>query len=225
MNFLIVEDDIGINRGIKINLEMENHQSFTAFSMQEAREIFDRENIEFIILDVNLPDGSGFDFCKEIREKSEIPIIFLTACDLETDQVVGFSLGGDDYVTKPFSIAILKQRINSILKRCAKVKKSEIIKSGIFTLNLNSLTIDKDGEKLLLSQTEYKLLKFFIENKGKILTRDKILEYLWENEGEYVEEHAITVNINRIRGKIEENSKKPRYLKTVYGLGYIWSDK
>lgn len=225
MNFLVVEDDIGINRGIKINLEMDKHEVFTAFSLKEARKIFDKENIEFIILDVNLPDGSGFDFCKQIREKSEIPIIFLTACDLETDQVIGFSLGGDDYVTKPFSIAILKQRIYSILKRYTKSKKTDLIKSGVFTLNLDSLTIDKNGEKLLLSQTEYKLLKFFIENKGKILTRDKILEYLWANDSEYIEEHAITVNINRLRGKIEENSKKPKYLKTAYGLGYIWSDK
>lgn len=221
-NILILEDDKAINKGIKFNLELDKHRVYSAFSLKEAREIFKSNSLDFMILDINLPDGLGLDFCKEVRETSNVPILFLTACDLEVDQLMAFELGADDYITKPFSISILKQRINAIIKRCNRTIVSAIKKSGEFELDTEKLTLKKGEEQIVLAPTEYKVMKLFIENKGKVLTREFILEKLWDEDKEFVEEHTLTVNINRLRGKIEENPKKPKYIKTVYGMGYIW---
>ncbi|MGL5067635.1 MAG: response regulator transcription factor [Sarcina sp.] len=224
-NILILEDDKAINKGIKFNLEMDGYKVFGAFNIKEAKEIVINNKIEFMILDVNLPDGSGFDFCKEVRVNSNVPIIFLTACDLEVDQLMAFEFGADDYITKPFSISILKQRITAILKRC-KVEKVEnlLVRSGEFELDTERLSLKKGEENIILAPTEYKIIKLFIENKGQVLTRELILEKLWDDDAEFVEEHTLTVNISRLRNKIEDNPKKPKYIKTVYGMGYIWQE-
>ncbi|MGL4761168.1 MAG: response regulator transcription factor [Sarcina sp.] len=224
-NILILEDDKSINKGIKFNLEMDGYKVFSAFNIKEAKEIVINNKIEFMILDVNLPDGSGFDFCKEVRVNSNVAIIFLTACDLEVDQLMAFEFGADDYITKPFSISILKQRITAILKRC-KVEKVEnlLVRSGEFELDTERLSLKKGEENIILAPTEYKIIKLFIENKGQVLTRELILEKLWDDDAEFVEEHTLTVNINRLRNKIEDNPKKPKYIKTVYGMGYIWQE-
>ena len=223
-NILILEDDSSINKGIKFNLEIDGYKVLSAFKIDEARKIFSENKIDFMILDVNLPDGSGFDFCKEVRVKSSVPILFLTACDLEVDQLIAFELGADDYITKPFSISILKQRISAILKRCKSVVRegNNILKSGSFELDTERLSLKKGKENIILAPTEYKIIKLFIENKGKVLTREFILEKLWDDDVEFVEEHTLTVNINRLRNKVEENHKKPKHIKTIYGMGYIW---
>lgn len=222
-NLLIVEDDIMLNQGISFNFQMDGFNVISAFTLNEAREKLDKENIDIIILDCNLPDGSGFDFCKNIREKYTNPIIFLTACDTELDIITGLRIGADDYITKPFSINILRERVLTVLRRYGKNNiVSNIIKDGEFEIDLDKITVQKNGENIVLAPTEYKLLKKLILSKGEILTRQVLLEELWENE-EYVEEHALTVNINRLRNKIEDNPSKPRYIKTVYGIGYAWA--
>lgn len=222
-NLLIVEDDIMLNQGISFNFQMDGFNVISAFTLEEAREKLDKENIDIIILDCNLPDGSGFDFCKNIRDKYTNPIIFLTACDTEFDIIKGLRIGADDYITKPFSINILRERVLTVLRRCGKTNiASNIIKDGEFEIYLDKITVQKNGESIVLAPTEYKLLKKLILSNGEVLTRQVLLEELWENE-EYVEEHALTVNINRLRNKIEDNPSKPKYIKTVYGIGYVWA--
>ncbi len=222
-NLLIIEDDIMLNQGMSFNFQMDGFNVISAFTLKEAREKLDKENIDIIILDCNLPDGSGFDFCKNIREKYTNPIIFLTACDTELDIITGLRIGADDYITKPFSINILRERVLAVLRRCGKNNIAlNIIKDREFEIDLDKITVQKNGENIVLAPTEYKLLKKLILSKGEILTRQVLLEELWENE-EYVEEHALTVNINRLRNKIEDNPSKPRYIKTVYGIGYVWA--
>lgn len=222
-NLLIIEDDVMLNQGISFNFQMDGFNVISAFTLNEAREKLDKENIDIIILDCNLPDGSGFDFCKNIREKYTNPIIFLTACDTELDIITGLRIGADDYITKPFSINILRERVSTVLRRCGKNNiVSNIIKDGEFEIDLDKITVQKNGENIVLAPTEYKLLKKLILSKGEILTRQVLLEELWENE-EYVEEHALTVNINRLRNKIEDNPSKPKYIKTIYGIGYAWA--
>ncbi|MBC5625275.1 response regulator transcription factor [Clostridium sp. NSJ-49] len=222
-NLLIIEDDVMLNQGIAFNFQMDGFNITSAFTLEEAREKLDKENIDIIILDCNLPDGSGFDFCKNIRQKYTTPIVFLTACDTELDIITGLRIGADDYITKPFSINVLRERVLTVLRRCGKNSiSSNIIKEGEFKIDLDKITVQKNGESIVLAPTEYKLLKKLILSKGEILTRQVLLEELWENE-EYVEEHALTVNINRLRNKIEDNPSKPRYIKTVYGIGYAWT--
>lgn len=220
---LIVEDDKMLNQGISFNFQMDGFNVISAFTLKEARENLYKENIDIIILDCNLPDGSGFDFCKNIRAKYTNPIIFLTACDTELDIITGLRIGADDYITKPFSINILRERVSTVLRRCGKNNiVSNIIKDDEFEIDLDKITVQKNGENIVLAPTEYKLLKKLILSKGEILTRQVLLEELWENE-EYVEEHALTVNINRLRNKIEDNPSKPKYIKTIYGIGYAWA--
>ena len=222
-NLLIIEDDVMLNQGIAFNFQMDGFNITSAFTLEEAREKLDKENIDIIILDCNLPDGSGFDFCKNIRQKYTTPIVFLTACDTELDIITGLRIGADDYITKPFSINVLRERVLTVLRRWGKNSiSSNIIKEGEFKIDLDKITVQKNGESIVLAPTEYKLLKKLILSKGEILTRQVLLEELWENE-EYVEEHALTVNINRLRNKIEDNPSKPRYIKTVYGIGYAWT--
>ena len=224
-NILIVEDDLGINNGVKFNLEMDGFKCFSATSILEGKKIFDEYKIDLILLDINLPDGSGFNFCRDVRNSSNVPIIFLTACDLEVDQVIGFKVGGDDYITKPFSVSILNQRIQAVLRRSKVSKVNSNIKTGEFTLDLEMFSLMKNDEQIVLAPTEFKIMKIFMENKGQVLTRENLLSKLWNDDIDFVEEHTLTVNINRLRGKIEDNPKKPKFIKTVYGMGYIWTVK
>lgn len=220
---LIVEDDKALNNGIAFNLQFDGLEVEQAYNLSEAKRIIDNNEIDLIIQDVNLPDGSGFNFCKEIRKNYDMPIVFLTARDMELDEITGFKVGGDDYITKPFNLTILRERILSKLRRYKRLdSKINSITQGIFTLDLDKLALSKDSENIVLAPTEYKLIKKLMENKGKVLTRNALLEELWDKDSEFVEEHALTVNINRLRSKIEENSSKPKYIKTVYGMGYMW---
>lgn len=220
---MIVEDDKMLNQGISFNFQMDGFNVISVFTLKEAEEKISNEEIDIILLDVNLPDGNGFEFCKRIREKYINPIIFLTACDIELDIITGLRLGADDYITKPFSINILRERVLAVLRRYRKNNKvSNIFKSGKFTFDFDNMTIKKNDEVLILAPTEYKILKKLVTARGEVLTRQSILEAIWEND-KYIEEHALTVNINRLRIKIEDNPSKPKYIKTIYGIGYAWA--
>lgn len=220
---LLVEDDKMLNNGISFNLKYDGFEVITAFSLYEAREKLSNNTIDMVILDVNLPDGNGFDFCKEVREKYTMPILFLTACDMELDILTGFKLGADDYVTKPFSLNILRERILALFRRYGSLNRvNNIIVIDELVFDFDNMSFSKKGENIILAPTEYKIIKKLIENKGQVVTREVLLNEIWDNNSEFIEEHALTVNINRLRKKIEDNSSKPKYIKTIYGIGYMW---
>ena len=221
---LIIEDDITLNKGIMLTLRQNDINIKQAFTLEDSRNILKKEKIDLIILDVNLPDGNGFDFCKEIREKSTIPIIFLTACDMELDIVTGLELGADDYITKPFSLMVLRVRVMVALRRLENKNTNNKITIDNLILDFDKMEFAKDNNKINLSKTEQKLLKMLITNKGRVLTREQLIDNVWDNDSEFVEENALTVNIKRLREKIEDNKSKPKYIKTVYGIGYIFSE-
>lgn len=223
-HILIVEDDRALNSGIALALKNPNDTFIRCFSIKEAKEAWQKEHIDFIILDVNLPDGSGYDFLKLVRQDSDIPILMLTANDLEIDEVTGLSLGADDYMTKPFSLAVLRARIEALKRRAEKEAKKDrdIYEMDEFVFDYGKLSFTCRGEEITLSRNEQKLLKLFLENQGQVLTRELLVDRLWTDGAEYVDENALSVTVNRLRKKLETANKDSGYIQTVYGLGYIW---
>ena len=220
---LIVEDDEMLNQGISFNFQMDGFNVLSSTTLKDAEEKIRNKDVDILLLDVNLPDGNGFDFCKKIRDIYLNPIIFLTACDMELDIITGLRIGADDYITKPFNLNILREKVFVVLRRYYKSNKVEsTLKVGEFEFNFDKMSVLKNGDNVVLAPTEYKLLKKLVTSKGEVLTRQTLLETLWDND-EYIEEHALTVNINRLRNKIEDNPSKPKYIKTVYGIGYSWA--
>lgn len=214
---LIIEDDNALRSGLEFDLAAEGYSVVTAENGKAALERLDSADIA--LMDVNLPDMEGFELCRELKNKKNIPVIFLTCRDLEADELNGFSSGADDYITKPFSLPVLRKRISAVLKR-SKVL-GEVYSDGFLTVDFTKLTASAGSENIFFTPTEYKLLKIFIRSKGSVLTRQILLEKLWDGKGNFVDEHTLTVNINRIRGKIEDDDHK--YIKTVYGIGYVWN--
>lgn len=218
---LVVEDDMMLNSGLCYNLELDHYQAVFAYDTAMALEKIKDEPFDLIVLDVNLPDGSGFDLCKKIKAMQEVPIVFLTARDLESDVMVGFELGADDYITKPFNINIFRKKVAVILKRSGKSVDKDIYVCGELTIDFDKMVAIVKGESVIFTPTEYKMLKIFTNNPNILLTRQILLEKLWDYESNFVDEHTLTVNINRLRSKIETEDKK--YIKTVYGMGYLWA--
>lgn len=228
-NIMIVEDDDGLNRGISLILQKEGHTVFSSTTIQSGRNILGTETVDLILLDLNLPDGDGFDFCKEVRLTSNVPIIMLTARDLEIDEVIGLESGADDYITKPFSLSVLKARVQAMIRRniCLSniIKEKEaILCHGDLSLNMISMEVKRGDTLLELSGTEYKLLRYFMEHKNQILLKEQILDVIWDNHGSFVDDNTLAVNIRRLRLKIEEDPARPLKIKTIHGMGYQWSD-
>ncbi|KPI53765.1 transcriptional regulator [Clostridioides difficile] len=221
MNLLIIEDDINLNEGLFYAFESEGFNVFKAYTKQEGLNIFNNKNIDFIILDCNLPDGNGFDVCQLIRGKSGIPIIMLTARDSEIDEVKGLEIGLDDYITKPFSLSVLKARVKVAIR---KKSNNKVIYSNGIKLDQNLLKVYKNEVCLELSSVEYKLLSYLIENKGRILLKEQILHHIWDSEENYVDENIVSVNIRRLRVKVEDDPSNPKHIKTAYGMGYLWNE-
>ena len=224
MNILLVEDDITLAMGIEYSLKNEGFNVYTVGKIKDAKEKISNLHIDIILLDVNLPDGNGYELCKEIRVDSEVPIIFLTACDEEVNIVMGLDLGADDYITKPVRVRELVARINAVARRKGVVSKdkedNKIIVRDIKVLPLK-YEVYKGEEKLQLTSVEYKLLLLLIENSGNVLTRKTLLEKLWDIEGDFIEESTLTVYIKRLREKLKEDKENP-YIETVRGIGYKW---
>ena len=212
MRILIVEDDIALNNAIALSLNTET--VLQTFCIKEARNKFDK-NIDLIILDINLPDENGIDFCREIRKTSIVPIIFLTANDMETDIVTGLESGADDYITKPFSLAVLRARVNAAARRTKT--NNNLFKIGSFSFDFENMLFFNNGEAVELSKTEQRLLKILVANRGITLSRDILIDKVWGNGAEFVEENALSVTIKRLRQKLPSIP-----VKTVYGIGYIW---
>ena len=221
---LVVEDDLALSAGLCFELDTGGYSSAAAYTCAKARYLVREERFSLVLLDVNLPDGNGFDLCREIKElRPELPVIFLTANDLEEDVLSGFDMGAEDYVTKPFNMKILLRRIEVALRR-GKEKPSvpaDRWSDGFLLLDFSSLTAVRSGEKLAITPNEYKLLKTLTENSGRILTRQLLLERLWDSGGNFIDDHTLTVTMNRLRAKIEDDDHP--YIKTVRGMGYIWT--
>lgn len=220
----IIEDDKGLNQGIALALKNETYQFHQYYSLSEVKNDGMVSKMDLIILDINLPDGNGFDYLKELRKYSNVPVIILTANDLETDEVMGLELGADDYITKPFSLMVLRARIEKVLKReTAKAKST--YETGDLLFDFEQMHFKKDGQEIELSKTEQKLLRLLVENRGITLSRAKLVDAIWTDGAEYVDENALSVAIKRLRDKIEQIPSKPKYIQTVYGIGYVWREE
>lgn len=217
-NILLIEDDRPLNKAISVYFKKEKFYVLSSFSGQEALDILFQNNLDFIILDINLPDLSGFDLIEQIKIiNSNIPILILSACDLDSAILHGFNLGAEDYVTKPFNIEILHKKINVILKRNTK---NTFYKDDHLFFDKNTSKLVIDNKEIKLTPLEFKLLSLFLENQNQIILKETIIEKIWDSNENYVDEHTLLVNISRLRNKIEDD--KHHYIKTVYGLGYRW---
>ena len=227
---LLLEDDKSLNRGISFKLKKEGFEIETAFCIEEAKNIFDNNKIDLIITDIGLPDGSGFDFCEEIRKTSNVYIIMLTALDEEFNAVMGYEIGADDYVTKPFSLAILVSKVKAFMKRAGNDEKEKTSENilisediefdyGDYTLILNR----EDTEKVQLTKTEGKLLKLLMENAMNIIQKEQILDILWDMDGNFVDDNTVAVYVRRLRKKVEKDPSEPIFIKNIRGIGYKWN--
>lgn len=216
---LIVEDDWELNQGICYVLQREGYLACPAHSIREAKEIMQGGGIRLILLDVNLPDGEGFAFCEWVKHRQTVPVLFLTARDLEEDALRGYELGAEDYVTKPFSMKILLKKMNVILKREMGASR-QMFDDGFLKIDFERAKVEKNGKECMITPTEFRLLRQFIVNRGQLLTYQVLLERLWDGGGQFVDKHALAVNVNRLRGKIED--EQHRYISNVYGMGYQW---
>ena len=216
---LVVEDDHDLNQSIGYSLKKSGYAVCGVTSIEKAKQMFNRNQIDLILLDVNLPDGEGFSFCQWVKKQREVPVIYLTARDMEEDALAGYESGAEDYVTKPFSIKILLRKIEVILKRTASVNRQIFADEHLY-IDLDHARVTVKGQECPVTPTECRLLRQFIMNRGQLLTYDLLLERLWDSGGQFVDKHALAVNVNRLRGKIED--KDHRYISNVYGMGYQW---
>lgn len=222
-HLLIVEDDITLCNGIGIALRSEELTITQAGSIAEAKKHL-TDNLDLMILDINLPDGNGLTFMQEIRKHSQLPIILLTANDMELDIVTGLEMGADDYITKPFSLAVLRARVNTQLRK-ERIKSQELICIDSFQFDFERMVFKKKDEQIELSKTEQKLLRILVMNRGQTLSRADLVDRIWTDGAEYVDENALSVTVKRLRDKLEDISSKPVYIKNVYGIGYTWAVK
>ena len=221
MDIFLLEDDEAIGIGLTYSLENEGYRVTLAKSVKEAEKIIDENKFSLYILDLTLPDGSGYDVCKKIKSKGDLPVIFLTAYDDEVNVIMGFELGADDYISKPFRVKELMLRIKSVMRRYSNETSDGIIKINNLKINTNEAKVYKNNEEIVLTAMEYRLLLILLSNRGKVLSRTALLENIWDVAGDFVEDNTLTVYIKRLRDKIEEDPPKPEFIKTVRGLGYV----
>ena len=221
MDIFLLEDDEAIGIGLTYSLENEGYNVTLAKSVKEAEKIIDEKEFSLYILDLTLPDGSGYDVCKRIKAKGDLPVIFLTAYDDEVNVIMGFALGADDYISKPFRVKELMLRIKSVMRRYSNETSDGIIKINNLKINTNEAKVYKNNEEIILTAMEYRLLLILLSNRGKVLSRTALLEKNWDVAGDFVEDNTLTVYIKRLRDKIEEDPAKPEFIKTVRGLGYV----
>ena len=224
-NILLLEDDKSLNRGISFKLKKEGYNVCTAFNIKEAKDVFENNKVDLIISDVGLPDGSGFDFCEEIRKISNVHIIMPTALDQEIDIVAGYDIGADDYITKPFSLIVLISKVNAFMRRIGNTIIENIIFCDKLKFDYVENKLTKDKEEILLSKNEGKLLKYLMENSSQTVTKEKLMEALWDIDGNFVDENTVAVNIRRLRQKVEDNPSEPEYIKNIRGVGYTFAKR
>lgn len=223
-HILIIEDDVALSNGIMLALRSDEYTFIQAMNLSTAYEKIKDRVFDLVILDLNLPDGNGLDILATIRKHSSRPVIILTANDLETDIVSGLELGADDYITKPFSLMVLRARVNTQLRKCRTINH-DMIKIDDFSFCFSKMIFYKKELPIELSKNEQKLLRLLIENRGLTLSRAELVDRIWTDGAEYVDENALSVTIKRLRDKLEDQATKPQYIKTVYGIGYTWAVK
>lgn len=222
----IVEDDRALSDGVKLALQEPEMAFSQSGNVRQAKEAFERQLPDLIILDINLPDGSGYDYLKWVRERSSLPVLILTVNDMEMDEVTGLTLGADDYMTKPFRLAVLRARIQVLRRRIEKTEAvkqhQEIYREDGFRFHFDTMKYFRDNQEIFLSVNEQKLLRLLVLNKGNLLTRNYLMDRLWSDSGEYVDENALSVTVNRLRSKLERKKEGATYIQTIYGQGYMW---
>ena len=221
---LLLEDDTALGNGIRLALHSPSVQLTLCRTLAQARSALAQSSFDLLILDINLPDGSGLELLEQVRKTSDVPVILLTANDMEMDVVTGLESGADDYITKPFSLALLRARVNAQLRRGMSAKTS-CIEIDRFQFDFDRMEFRKDGQLMELSKTEQKLLRILIENRGQTLSRGTLGDRVWTDGAEFVDENALSVTVKRLRDKLEDTPSSPQYLKTVYGIGYTWAVK
>lgn len=221
---LLVEDDLSLIGGLSFAVKKEGYGVDVARTSLEASALWSDGKYDLVILDVSLPDGSGFDLCRKMRLTSKVPIMFLTAADEETDMIMGLDIGGDDYITKPFKLAVFLSRIHALLRRSSNFsQEAPVLFSNDIRVELVKGEAYKKGELIELTASEYKLLCFFMENPDVVLSPEQILNRLWDCNENYVDNNTLTVYIRRLRTKIEDNPGKPEKIVTVRRMGYKWN--
>ena len=220
---LVVDDDKSLNKGLKYAINKAGYDVVSAFEYNEAVTSLDENDIMLAIIDINLPHKSGLDLCKYIRNKSTIPIIFLTAKDTENDIVKGFKFGCDDYISKPFSVPVLIQRVDAVLRRSNITNKNMYLceEEGL-KIDFDKMKVFKNNNEVKVTPKEFKILKLLCDNKGKVLQRERIMEKVWDIDEEFIDSNSLSVAIKRLREKIEDDSKNPKFIITVFGIGYTW---
>ena len=221
---LLLEDDITLGSGIRLALQSPTVQITLCRTLAQARGASADNSYDLLILDINLPDGSGLELLEQVRQSGNLPVILLTANDMEMDIVTGLESGADDYITKPFSLAILRARVNAQLRRGMSTKTS-CFEIDRFQFDFDRIEFRKAGQAIELSKTEQKLLRILIENRGQTLSRGMLVDRIWTDGAEFVDENALSVTVKRLRDKLEDTPSSPQYLKTVYGIGYTWAVK
>ncbi|MBY0122031.1 response regulator transcription factor [Bacillus sp. S/N-304-OC-R1] len=222
MKILLVEDDKTICSGLQYSLQQEGYSTIICHNTKDAIDVIakDIHQIQLCLFDLSLPDGSGYELCKLVKEKSDIPVIFLTAIDDEVNVVMGLDMGADDYITKPFRIRELLSRMKSVLRRYYKQTMNVVLEFGAIKINTLEGKVYKNGEEVVLTALEYRLLLIFFNHIGQVLTRNGLLEQIWDVAGDFVNDNTLTVYIKRLREKLEDQPQNPTIIKTVRGLGY-----
>ena len=223
-HIFFVEDDLSLINGLSFAIKKQGYEIDVARTSLEAEQLWMNGKYDLVILDVSLPDGSGYDICQKIRKVSKVPIMFLTAADEETDIIMGLDIGGDDYITKPFKLAVFLSRVNALLRRSENFNQmeTELSSNGITIQRLKG-EVYKNGKQIDLTASEYKLLCLFMENPDMILSPEQILSRLWDCDEKYIDTNTLTVYIRRLRKKIEDNPADPHSIVTVRGMGYKWN--
>lgn len=219
-----VEDDLSLISGLSFALKKQGYEVDNARTIDEAEKLWQNNKYDLAILDISLPDGSGYQLCEKIRLNSKIPIIFLTAADEETDIIMGLDMGADDYITKPFKLAVFLSKVNAILRRSNDFnQKNTVLNSNGISVNLLNGEVTKNGETLNLTSGEYKLLCLFMENPNIILSQEQILGKLWDSNNDFIDNSTLTVYIRRLRKKVEDDPSNPTNIVTVRRMGYKWN--
>lgn len=228
LKILLLEDDKSLNRGISLKLQKEGYEVLSAFGVTEAEEVFRTNQIDLIISDITMNDGNGLDFAREVRKKSDVHILFLTALDQEVDIVNGYDVGADDYITKPFSLMVLISKVNAIMRRIESRQNGSEETGELYAEDICMQSVQmkvyKGGEELNLSKKEIQLLHYFLEHPGQIISKEQILEAVWGLDGQFVDDNTVPVTISRLKKRLSSN-EEGGYIKNVRGLGYLWTTK
>ena len=221
---LLLEDDLSLINGLSFAFRKQGFELAVVRTLKEANELWGEGKYDLLVLDVSLPDGTGYEFCKKVRQVSKVPIIFLTASDEEMNIIMGLDIGGDDYITKPFKLGVLVSRINALLRRAKGFNSTDTeLQSNGINVHMLQGQVFKNEKLIDLTAAEYKLLCLFMKNPNVVLTKEQILDKLWDCEGNYIDNSTLTVYMRRLRMKIEDNPSEPQMLLTVRRMGYKWN--